>query len=600
MALPDQDIIMSKKNINISNLIDLASFKVSADEKEMLEKEIEDFLEYAEVINNAPIKDLQPSSHAIDKKVLYRDDSEKNWEHLDAMLNNGPHVDNTSYIVPPLKGQTGTEKKVDENLTLKSESDYEVVIGLEVHAQLRTKTKLFCKCSTEFGKDPNENTCPVCTGQPGALPVLNKEAVKMAILAGIAVGCKINTRSVFDRKNYFYPDLPKGYQISQFEEPICSEGSIEIQLNGERKRISLNRIHLEEDAGKMVHVGAPGIWGSKASAVDYNRSSVPLIEIVSEPHIRSATEAREYVVMLRSILVSLSLCDGNLEEGSLRCDANISLRQFGDKELGVKTEIKNMNSFKAIERALEFEIERQKRIKHLGQEIQQETRLWDESSQKTYTMRSKEESHDYRYFPDPDLIPLILDEEIINEQRTKLKELPLERMDRFKDKYSFSDDEARLLTVNPRYGDYFEEILNIYNNPRTAANWFLNELLSFVAGDIRAIHVAPQDFAGFLQKIESGEISGKIGKIVLKKSFDSGKGLNDIINEEGLKQISDQEAIEAIVVKILEENKDQVKSFKDGKTKVFGFLVGQIMKETKGKANPQIVNEILKKKIDEV
>lgn len=591
---------MIEKKINIDNLISLASFEVSADEKEKLEKEIEDFLQYADVLNNAPIKNLQPSSHAIEKEVLYRNDSQRYWEHLDSMLNNAPHTDGTSYVVPPLSGQSGVEKEVDDTLTLKAGTDYEIVIGLEVHAQLKTESKLFCRCSTEFGKSPNENTCPVCSGQPGALPVLNREAVKMAVLAGLAMNCKINKRSVFARKNYFYPDLPKGYQISQFEEPVCSGGFIEIEVDGQRKKIGLNRIHIEEDAGKMVHIGAPGIWGSKASAVDYNRSSVPLIEIVSEPDIRSAKEAREYVMMLRAILVSLGICDGNLEEGSLRCDANISIRKYGDGNLGVKTEIKNMNSFKAIEKAVDFEIQRQKRMKQTEQEILQETRLWDESSQKTYLMRTKEESHDYRYFPDPDLIPLVIEESLTDSLKIELRELPLERIKRFEEKFFLTGDEARLLVMNPRYGDYFEKILNCYGNARHAANWFFNELLSYISGDISGLHITPFDFAYFLKKIDSGEISGKIGKSVIKKSFDSGKGLNDIIECEGLKQITDSAEIERIVVRILTDNPDQVEAYKSGRTKILGFFVGEVMKETKGKANPRMVNEILMGKIGEM
>ena len=596
---------MNKKNINIDSLIGLASFYVSDEEKEKLGKEIEDFLEYAEVLNRAPIENLQPATHAVDtagtphQTTLYREDAEIKWHHLEEMLNNGPHIDNTSYVVPPLKGRTGVEEEVDENTTLKAISDYEAVIGLEVHAQLKTRSKLFCACPNEFGGSPNENTCPVCTGQPGALPVLNKEAVKMTVVAGFAMNCSINKKSVFARKNYFYPDLPKGYQISQFEEPICGGGYVEIKINGDKRRIKLNRIHMEEDAGKMVHIGSPGIWGSKASAVDYNRSSVPLIEIVSEPDLRSAAEAREFVIMLRSILVSHDLCDGNLEEGSMRCDANISIRQPGDTALGVKTEIKNMNSFKAIERAIDFEIERQKKMKRLGREIYQETRLWDESSQKTILMRSKEESHDYRYFPDPDLVPLGLDEQMIEELKSRIKQLPLERMKHFEEKYSFNSEEARLLVLNSHYGDYFENVLNYYDKPRTVANWFLNELLSYISGDIKDIHITPLDFAELLKRIDNGEISGKIGKSVIKKSFDSGKSLGEIISLEGLRQITDKNEIETIIIKILEENPVQVKQYRSGKTQIFGHLVGEIMKRTKGKANPRIVNEILKARLEE-
>jgi aspartyl-tRNA(Asn)/glutamyl-tRNA(Gln) amidotransferase subunit B len=334
---------------------------VTEQEKVILEKEIEDFLNYAEIINDFNDDSIIPSSHAIEKDVLIREDRENAWKDLESILINAPLKEKTSYLVPPQKGRTGEEK---ESSGTKAESvsaeKYEAVIGLEIHAQLKTKSKLFCSCSAEFGNDPNYNTCPVCSGQPGVLPVLNEEAVNMAIMLGHATNSVINKRSIFARKNYFYPDLPKGYQISQFEEPICSGGEIEIEIDNEIKKIRLNRIHMEEDAGKMVHIGAPGIWGAKASAVDFNRCSVPLLEIVSEPDLADGQEAKEYVVMLRAILKTLDICDGNMEEGSLRCDANISIRPVGDKKLGVKTEVKNMNSFKAIERAIDFEIKRQK------------------------------------------------------------------------------------------------------------------------------------------------------------------------------------------------------------------------------------------------
>jgi aspartyl-tRNA(Asn)/glutamyl-tRNA(Gln) amidotransferase subunit B len=586
------------KHIDINKLINLGSFEVSDEEKVVFEKELEDFLKYAEIINKSSYKNLEPASHAIQKSAYLRTDTAKTWEHLEGLLQNAPIIEGTSYLVPPQKGRTGKEKEANDHTTLKNLSeDYEAVIGLEVHAHLKTRSKLFCNCSTEFGKEPNENTCPVCSGQPGVLPVLNSEAVNMAIMAGLAMNCKINKKSVFARKNYFYPDLPKGYQISQFEEPICSGGYVEIEVDGYTKKVQLNRIHMEEDAGKMVHVGAPGIWGSKASAVDYNRSSVPLIEIVTEPDLSTAKEAKEYVVMLRATLVSLGICDGNLEEGSLRCDANISIRPRGHKELGVKTEIKNMNSFKAIERAIDFEIERQKKLKRLDIPIEQETRLWDESSQKTYLMRSKEESHDYRYFPDPDLLPLILKDGLIEEMSKKVGLLPLDRKRKYEKDYSLSSDEAKLLMVNPDYARYFEKVLGFYNNPKNLANWFFNEILSYISQEFDKIHITPQDFADFLIKIDSNEISGKIGKTVIKKAFETKKSLNIIIDEDGLKQISDTKEIEKIIDDIIKNNQAQVELYKSGKDKVFGFFVGEAMKLTKGKANPATVNEILKSKL---
>jgi aspartyl-tRNA(Asn)/glutamyl-tRNA(Gln) amidotransferase subunit B len=589
---------MDKKGqIDIEKLIKLASFEVSDEEKIQFEKELEDFLKYAEIINGASYSN-QPVSYAIQKDTFLREDKVDNWKHLEKIMLNSPISEGTSYLVPPQKGRTGQEKESKDNLTIKEDStDYEVVIGLEVHAHLKTKTKIFCSCSTEFGLDPNNNTCPVCTGQPGALPVLNREAVNMAILAGIAMNCTINKRSVFARKNYFYPDLPKGYQISQFEEPLCSGGYVEIDMGDYTKKVKLNRIHMEEDAGKMVHVGAPGIWGSKASAVDFNRSCVPLIEIVTEPDMSNAKEAKEYVIMLRAILVTLGICDGNLEEGSLRCDANISIRPKGAKELGVKTEIKNMNSFKAIERAIEFEIERQKKMKKMGLAIDQETRLWDESSQKTHIMRSKEESDDYRYFPDPDLLPLILSDETINGLRKKVGDLPLDRKRKYEKDYSLNQDESRLLMVNPSYASFFEQVLKTYGNPRNAANWFFNEILSFVSGEFNKFHITPEDFSEFLKKMDNNEISGKIGKSVIKKSFDEKTSLIGIIERDGLKQNSDTGEIEALIDRILKDNAGQVEQYRSGKTKVFGFFVGEVMKQSKGKANPAIVNDLLKKKL---
>ncbi len=587
-----------EKKIDINNLIKLSGIEITDEEKEYFEKELSNFLKYAEIINSIDCSNLEPASHAVEKESLLREDNPYEYDKLELLLNNAPYKEGTNYIVPPQKGRVGKEKEVTELKDINQNVEYEAVIGLEVHAHLKTKSKLFCSCSTEFGKSPNLNTCPVCTGQPGVLPVLNKEAIKMAIMAGLAMNCKINHRSVFARKNYFYPDLPKAYQISQYEEPLCSNGWVDIEIDKKIKRIRLNRIHVEEDAGKMVHVGAPGIWGSKASAVDYNRSSIPLIEIVSEPDINSAKEAKEYVIMLRSILVSLGICDGNLEEGSLRCDANISIRPKGDTKLGVKTEVKNMNSFKAIERAIDFEIERQIKLKKAGKIIEQETRLWDESSQKTYTMRTKEESHDYRYFPDPDLLPLIVENKTIEELKKKITILPLDRKKIYIEKFGLTEDEARLLIINPKYGDYFDNCLTYYTNAKNLSNWFFNELLSYISGDIELIHIKPKDFVDLLIKIDNNEISGKIGKYVLNKSFETKKSINNIIEEEGLKQLTDSKEIENIIKEIISNNPSQVNEYKAGKTKVFGFFVGEIMKATKGKANPKIVNDILKKLLD--
>ncbi|MBN2544938.1 MAG: Asp-tRNA(Asn)/Glu-tRNA(Gln) amidotransferase subunit GatB [Spirochaetes bacterium] len=593
-----------KKNkyLDFENLIKLSAITLDDDERKIFQKELEDFLNYSEIINNFPVENLKAASHAVEKEVYFRDDIVKKWDNLDKLLNNAPLIEDTSFIVPPQKGRTADENGAHDmsNAKIIDHEEYEAVIGLEVHAQLKTKSKLFCSCSTEFGKKPNSNTCPVCTGQPGSLPVLNMEAVNMAIKAGLSANCQINMHSVFARKNYFYPDLPKAYQISQFEEPICSKGYIEIEIDGKIKKIRLNRIHMEEDAGKLVHIGAPGIWGSKASAVDFNRTGIPLIEIVTEPDINSAKEAKEYVIMLRAILVSLGICDGNMEEGSLRCDANISIRKKGETILGTKTEIKNMNSFKAIERAIDFEIKRQKKMKKFGFEIFQETRLWDESSQKTILMRSKEESHDYRYFPDPDLLPLVLTKDWIESYNKVLPELPLKRKKKYIEKYQFSEDEAKLFMTNPDYADYFEEVLKFYDKPRNCANWFFNEILCYASSGIKNIIITPYDLGQFLLKIDNDEISGKIGKYVIEKAFESKKSLNQIIEEENLKQITDNSTIEKIIIKILEKNKNEVESYKNGKTNLFAFFVGQVMKETKGKANPKLVNKVLKSKLDEI
>ncbi len=588
---------MTKKQIDIDNLIKLAYLEPDEEEKKVFEEEIAEFLEYAAIINNADCENLTPASHAVEKSATVREDQARHWDRLQEMLSNGPVLEGSAYLVPPQRGRVGEEKEVEQSTKLVREfTDFETVIGLEIHAQLKTKSKLFCNCSTEFGKAPNENTCPVCSGQPGVLPVLNKEAVRMAVLAGLTMNCRINERSIFARKNYFYPDLPKGYQISQFEEPICSEGYVEVETDGKLKKIHLNRIHIEEDAGKMVHVGAPGIWGSKASAVDYNRSSVPLIEIVSEPDISSPEEAREFVIMLRTILVSLGICDGNLEEGSLRCDANVSIRPRGVTELGTKTEIKNMNSFKAVEKALAFEIDRQVKITRMGRSIEQETRLWDESSQRTHQLRSKEESHDYKYFPDPDLLPLIVEKEMIEELKASVPETPLEKKRHYTQKYNLPDDQARLLMTNPAYARYFEEILEHYSQSKTAANWFFNKLLSHTT-DFSDIHISPADFSDFLTRIDRGEISNNIGSEVLAKAFEKRLPLLELIENEGFRQISDRDEIEKIVDDVIGEHPDQIREYRGGKTKVLGFLIGQVMRKSGGKANPGLVNQLLKKKL---
>lgn len=585
---------MKKEIIDIDTIVTLSGFEVSNEEKQELRKELQDFLEYAKILESAPCGNIKPANYAFERESHIREDKaeEKSTKEL---LRCGPAIKGNSYIVPPQSKKSGKDKRKEGQ---KQYADtYEVVIGLEIHAQLKTKSKLFCSCSTVFGKTSNENTCPVCSGHPGVLPVLNKEVVNMAILAGLALECTINEHSVFARKNYFYPDLPKAYQISQFTEPICSNGEVKILIDGKIKTIRLNRIHIEEDAGKMVHIGAPGIWGSKASAVDFNRTGVPLIEIVSEPDIRSPKEAKEYVMMLRAILKTLEICDGNMQEGSLRCDANVSLRKLGEEKLGTKTEIKNMNSFKAIERALEFEIDRQRTLLKQGFEIEQQTRLWDESAQKTYLMRSKEDAHDYRYFPDPDLLPLKISKKWIEEVRKRLTDMPLVRKERYKKMYELSEKEANLFMHTPEYAKYFEKTYQFYKKPRVIANWFFSELMSYIDLNthMENLFITPEDFAQFLQKQEQGEISGKIGKTVIKEAFKEQKKLMTLIEEQELKQITDPEILEKWIMDVLAKNEKQQREYKSGKQNVFHFFVGQVMKLSHGKASPEIVKEILKK-----
>ena len=478
--------------------------------------------------------------------------------------------------------------------------NYESVIGLEVHAQLLTESKIFCGCSTEFGQEPNQNTCPVCAGFPGVLPVLNKKVVEFAIKAGLATHCDIARSSVLARKNYFYPDLPKGYQISQYELPICTGGYIDLELNGAAKRVRLTRIHMEEDAGKNIH-DAHG----DASLVDLNRAGVPLLEIVSEPELRTAAEAGAYLRTLRSILQYLGICDGNMEEGSFRCDANISVRAEGSETLGTKIEIKNLNSFKAVERAIEFEIERQIATLAEGGKLIQQTRLWDETREETRSMRSKESAHDYRYFPDPDLLPLVIDSQWINDVRAELPELPAARRARFMSQHSLSGYDAELLTSRKDVADYFEATLKTHANPKILSNWIVGDLFRVLKEQkldeqlyISNWPIPAQHLAELVQLIDQGKISGRMAKNVFEAMLDSGKAPRQIVSEQGLEQVSDIASIESAIDQVLAANTKQVAQFKSGNDKVFGFLVGQVMKATQGKANPQKVNELLRDKLN--
>jgi aspartyl-tRNA(Asn)/glutamyl-tRNA(Gln) amidotransferase subunit B len=483
---------------------------------------------------------------------------------------------------------------------------YEPVIGLEVHAQMLTSTKAFCGCSTEFGGDPNTNVCPVCLGMPGTLPVLNRRLVDFVLRLGIATGCRIAPRSILARKNYFYPDLPKGYQISQYEEPICTGGALEIDLeDGTRKRIGITRIHMEEDAGKSIHDL------SVDTLVDVNRCGVPLIEIVSEPDLRSPREASLYLVRMRQLLTYLGICDGNMEEGSLRCEPNISLRRRGDTALGVKTELKNLNSFRNVERALEFEIARQMQLVEDGGRVVQETLLWDAAANAAYPMRSKEEAHDYRYFPDPDLAPVLVDDRWIADVRASLVELPHIRRDRFTAELGLPRYDADVLTAEKEVADYFEDALAALSretggspqeNAKAVSNWVMTEVLR-VQGErkvpLRELPATPARLASLIALIRAGTISGKIAKDVFAAMMEGGDDPAAIVRAHGLTQVSDAAAIERVVDEVLDANPGQVAKYLGGSEKVFGYFVGETMKRMSGKANPAVVHRALQRKLGE-
>jgi aspartyl-tRNA(Asn)/glutamyl-tRNA(Gln) amidotransferase subunit B len=478
-------------------------------------------------------------------------------------------------------------------------AQYEVVIGLEVHAELKTDTKIFCSCPTEFGGEENTHVCPVCLGLPGVLPVLNKKVLEYAVRAGLALNCEIASFSKFDRKNYFYPDLPKAYQISQYDLPICKKGYLEIEVNGRKKTIGITRVHMEEDAGKLVHGGAT-IATSRYSLVDYNRTGVPLIEIVSEPDMRSAEEARAYMEKLKAILEYTGVSDVRMEQGSLRCDANISLRPMGAKEFGTKTEIKNLNSFRALQKAIEYEIERQRDILEEGGKIIQETRSWDEGKGVTVSLRSKEEAHDYRYFPDPDLVPVVIDPQWVQEIRDSLPELPDAKRERLVQEMGLSEYDAGIITGSRALADFFDQVVAEYNEPKMVANWIMGEFLRLLNAnnlEVAESKVKPRSLAALLKAQAEGTISGKMAKTVFEEMFETGKEPGTIIKEKGMVQISDEGALAAVVEKVIAANPQSVEDYKAGKEKAIGFLVGQVMKETKGQANPGLVNKLLKDKL---
>ena len=477
---------------------------------------------------------------------------------------------------------------------------YEPVIGLEVHAQLRTKTKIFCSCSTQFGSPPNTNTCPVCLGLPGALPVLNRSVVVMAVKTGMALNCKINQISIFARKNYFYPDLPKGYQISQFNKPLAEFGFLNVIEDKQFKKIRIKRVHLEEDAGKSIHDGFSD--SNRFSYIDLNRSGTPLIEIVSEPDIFSTTEAHNYLTKLKTILEYLEVCDGNMEEGSLRCDANVSVRPTGSNKLGTKTELKNLNSFRFLQKALEYEIGRQTRTVQQGGVINQETRLWNPSDQRTIPMRSKEEAHDYRYFPEPDLPPLVVDNNWQKKIQSEIPELPETKRKRFETQYSIPEYDAGVLTSTRALADFFEETARKSKNPKTASNWIMGDLLRDLREfnlKIEASPITPNNLAELIDCIESREISNKMAKEIFEVMFREKKSARKIIKEQGLKQITDPNKINDFIQGVITDNPKIYAEYKGGKKATFGFFIGQVMKATKGQANPKLVNELLKTALDQ-
>ena len=469
---------------------------------------------------------------------------------------------------------------------------YEVVIGLEVHAQLKTKSKIFAPDGTEFGQEPNTQTSPITLGMPGVLPVLNKEAVNMGILTGLALNCEIPERCKFDRKQYFYPDLPKGYQISQYDEPICVNGYLEIG----GKKIGITRAHLEEDAGKLVHAGADGLAGSSYSLVDLNRAGTPLLEIVSEPDMRSSAEARAYMEELRNIVRYIGVCDGNLEEGSMRCDANISIMPKGSDKFGTRAEIKNVNSFSALQRAIEYEIDRQIEIVEEGGKVVQETRLWDDNAKETRSMRGKEDAHDYRYFPEPDLKPLVISREWVQEIKDKMPELPAQKRARYQS-LGLSEYDANVVVEQMELALFFDRVLELGANAKTAVNFIMGEIAAYLKEEkleLAQTKLSPENLAELISLIEKGTISNNIGKQIIIDMMQTGKAASKIVEEKGLSQITDEGAIKEIVQKVVDANPNQVAAYKGGKVQLFGFFVGQVMKETKGRANPKTVNELLK------
>jgi aspartyl-tRNA(Asn)/glutamyl-tRNA(Gln) amidotransferase subunit B len=488
-------------------------------------------------------------------------------------------------------------------VSARTASGWEVVIGLEIHAQLLTRSKMFCGCPTAFGAPPNTQTCPVCLGMPGVLPVVNRRAVELGVRTALALNCRVSERCRFARKHYYYPDMPKNFQISQYEEPLARDGWLEIDLpDGSARRVGIERLHLEEDVGKLIHEGT--LDTAQASLVDFNRSGVPLMETVSRPDIRSPEEAAAFLRAFRAVLIYLDVCDGNMEEGSLRCDANVSLRPRGSEAFGTKVEIKNMNSFRHVQRALEFEVERQARALEAGERIVQETRLWDADRGVTRAMRSKEYAHDYRYFPEPDLTPLVLDPAWVEEIRRGLPELPRARRQRLVTQYGLPPYDADVLTQTRALAEYFEAAVREFPQAKTVSNWIMSELLRVLPGDdagaLRASPVTPAHLAGLLRLVEDGTISGKIAKDVFDRMFRTGEDARTIVEREGLTQVADTAALSRIIDEVIAQNPRPVEDYRKGKTVAARALVGLVMKATGGKANPGIVNRLLEEKLSKL
>ncbi|MEP0872130.1 Asp-tRNA(Asn)/Glu-tRNA(Gln) amidotransferase subunit GatB [Trichocoleus desertorum AS-A10] len=485
-------------------------------------------------------------------------------------------------------------------------TQYEAIIGLETHCQLKTDTKIFCNCSTEFGGDPNSQICPICMGMPGVLPVLNQKVLEYAVKTGTALNCQIAPFSKFDRKQYFYPDLPKNYQISQFDLPIAEHGWLEIELvdsdgNPARKRIGITRLHMEEDAGKLVHGGSDRLAGSSFSLVDYNRTGVPLLEIVSEPDLRTGQEAAEYAQELRRIIRYLGVGDGNMQEGSLRCDVNVSIRPVGQEAFGTKVEIKNMNSFSAIQKAIEYEIERQTQALATGERIVQETRLWEEGSQRTISMRVKEGSSDYRYFPEPDLTGIQVTTEQLEQWRSELPELPAQKRHRYETELGLSAYDARVLTDDRSVAEYFETAIAAQASPKPTANWIMGDIAAYLNANklsITEIGFKPEALAELVKLIENNTISNNAGKEILPDLLANGGSPAKIVEERGLAQLSDPDAIAAIIDEVIASNPKELEQYRGGKTKLLGFFVGQVLKKTSGRANPKLTNQLLAQKLN--